>query len=121
MLLAPERTTADAQRDSKARLPKSTGARQVIRSYILENFLFSDDETAIADDESFLELGIIDSVGALEIALFLEHAFGFTVKEDEMLPENLDSVNNLVAFVERRLAEGSGAAVADVANVAIAA
>ncbi len=76
--------------------------RQVIRSYILENFLFSDDPTGIDDDASLLELGIIDSVGALEIALFLEQSFGFTVAGEEMLPENLDSVNNLMAFVKRK-------------------
>lgn len=76
--------------------------RQVIRNYILENFLFVDDPSAIADDASFLEQGIIDSVGALEITVFLEQRFGFSVKEEEMLPINLDSVNNLVAFIERK-------------------
>ena len=79
--------------------------RPVIRSYILENFLFSDDPLAIEDNASFLEQGIIDSVGALEIALFIEQSFGFAVQEDEMLPENLDSVDNLVAFVKRKQKE----------------
>jgi acyl carrier protein len=77
-------------------------ARQVIRNYILENFLFTDDQSAIEDDTSFLERGIIDSVGALEIALFLEQSFGFVVPGNEMLPENLNSVNSLVRFVERK-------------------
>lgn len=77
--------------------------RQIIRNYILENFLFVDDQSAIADDDSFLEKGIIDSVGALEITVFLEQCFGIAVKEEEMLPNNLDSVNNLVAFIERKL------------------
>lgn len=92
--------------------------RQAIRSYILENFLFVDDQSAIEDDASFLALGIIDSVGALEIAMFLEQRFGFAVKDEEMLPGNLDSVNNLVAFVEskqkgdERVAHISPAAVA---------
>lgn len=76
--------------------------RPAIRRYILENFLFSDDHATLPDDASFLELGIIDSVGALEIALFLEQTFGFAVKENEMLPENLDSVDRLVRFVESR-------------------
>lgn len=76
--------------------------RQVIRNYILENFLFVDDPSAIADDASFLEQGIIDSVGALEITVFLEQRFGLSVKEEEMLPINLDSVNNLVSFIERK-------------------
>ncbi|MEN9481707.1 MAG: hypothetical protein RLZZ298_3102 [Pseudomonadota bacterium] len=76
--------------------------RQIIRNYILENFLFVDDPSAIADDDSFLEKGIIDSVGALEITVFLEQCFGFSVKEEEMLPSNLDSVNNLVAFIAKK-------------------
>jgi acyl carrier protein len=76
--------------------------RQVIRNYILENFLFTDDQSAIEDDTSFLERGILDSVGALEIALFLEQSFGFAVPGEEMRPENLNSVNNLVSFVERK-------------------
>lgn len=74
--------------------------RQVVRNYILENFLFTDDQSAIEDAASLLKLGIVDSVGALEIALFIEQCFGFAVQDDEMLPENLDSVNNLVAFIE---------------------
>ena len=76
--------------------------RHDIRSYIFENFLFVEDQAAIGDDASLLELGIIDSVGALEIAMFIEQRFGFAVKDEEMLPENLDSINNLVAFVERK-------------------
>lgn len=79
--------------------------RTQIRGYILENFLFTDDQSALADDASFLDQGIIDSVGALEIAQFLEQTFGFSVKEEEMLPENLDSVDNLVGFVQRKQAE----------------
>lgn len=77
-------------------------ARQLIRNYILANFLFTDDPSVITDDASFLEQGIIDSVGALEIALFIEACFGVAVGDQEMLPKNLDSVNNLVAFVESK-------------------
>jgi acyl carrier protein len=113
MLLAPERTDAaipSIPHDLEGRLPASPcqgspNPRQIIRSYLLENFLFTDDPSAIADDASLLKLGIIDSVGALEIALFLEQSFGFTVDGGEMLPENLDSVDNLVAFVETKQVE----------------
>lgn len=76
--------------------------RQLIRTFILENFLFTTDESALEDDASFLILGIIDSVGALEIVLFLEDSFGIQVQENEMLPSNLDSVNNLVAFFQSK-------------------
>lgn len=76
--------------------------RQRIRQYILENFMFTDDETALNDGESLLSKGVIDSVGALEITQFIEETFNIKVKEDEMLPENLDSVDNIVAFVQRK-------------------
>lgn len=73
-----------------------------IRQYILENFLFTDDVNALKDEESLLEQGIIDSTGALEIANFIEETFAIKVQDDEMLPENLDSINNLSAFILRK-------------------
>lgn len=78
--------------------------KSTLRRYVLENFLFSDDEAALQDSASFLEAGIIDSTGVLEIILFIEETYGFKVKDEEMLPENLDSIDNLVAFVQRRQA-----------------
>lgn len=106
MLLAPERTDSATRHELESRLPAAIApgedlepTRYAIRRYLLENFLFSEDPSAIADDDSLLKLGIIDSVGALEIALFLEENFGIVVAPVEMLPQNLDSVDNLVAFV----------------------
>jgi len=78
--------------------------KPTIRRYILENFLFTDDEAALQDSDSFLAGGIIDSTGVLEIMLFIEETFGIQVNDDEILPENLDSVDNLVAFVQRKQA-----------------
>ena len=74
-----------------------------IRSYILENFLFTDDQSALNDEDSFMTQGIIDSTGILEVIFFLEEEFNVKVENEEMVPENLDSVNNLVAFVEKKL------------------
>ena len=71
-----------------------------IREYILENFLFTDDQSALSSEDSFMEKGIIDSTGILEVIYFLEEKFSVQVEDDEMIPENLDSVKNLVAFVE---------------------
>ena len=51
---------------------------------------------------SFLEEGILDSMGILEIIMFLEEQFGVTVAEDEMVPDNLDSIDNLLAYLERK-------------------
>ncbi|MFZ0870611.1 MAG: acyl carrier protein [Rhodanobacter sp.] len=72
-----------------------------VRGYILENLMFSSDENELASDASLLERGVIDSTGVLEIILFLETEFGIEVKASEMLPENFDSVNNMVRFVSR--------------------
>ena len=78
--------------------------KQTIRRYVLENFLFTDDDSVLQDGDSFLAGGIIDSTGVLEIMLFIEDTFDIQVNDDEMLPENLDSVDNLVAFVQRKQA-----------------
>ena len=75
-----------------------------IRSYILSNYLFTDDESALSIDDSLLDRGIIDSTGILEVIFFLEEEFGVKVDDDEMIPENLDSVANLVSFVQRKQA-----------------
>ena len=75
---------------------------QGVRDYILQNFLFTDDQSAIADGDSFLAKGIVDSTGMLEIIYFLEDEYGIKIEDEEMVPENLDSVNNIVAFVARK-------------------
>ncbi|HEX7034939.1 MAG TPA: acyl carrier protein [Pseudomonadales bacterium] len=74
-----------------------------IRDYILENYLFTNDTSALGLDDSLLEQGIVDSTGMLEIILFLEEELGVKVQDDEMIPENLDSVNRLARFVASRL------------------
>ena len=73
-----------------------------IRQYVLENYLFTDDQGALANDDSFLEKEIIDSTGILEIIFLLEDEFNVKVDDNEMIPENLDSVNNIVAFVNKK-------------------
>lgn len=76
--------------------------KEKVRGYILENYLFSDDPAALADGDSFLDKGIIDSTGILEVIYFLEDEFGMSVEDDEMIPENLDSVDNIVAFINKK-------------------
>lgn len=72
-----------------------------VRAYILENLMFSNNQADLQNDISLLERGVIDSTGVLEIVLFLEESFGVKVKDSEMLPENFDSVDNIVQFVGR--------------------
>jgi acyl carrier protein len=74
-----------------------------IREYIADNFLFSDNGYQLSDDISFLEEAIVDSTGVLELVLFVEETFGVTVEDDEILPENFDSVGQLAAYVRRKV------------------
>jgi acyl carrier protein len=75
-----------------------------LRKYILETYLFTTDDSALANEDSFLDKGIIDSTGILELVMFLEEEFGLAVADEELLPENLDSINNLVKFVAQKQA-----------------
>jgi acyl carrier protein len=77
-------------------------ARGKIRKYILENFMFTDDETALSNDDSFLEKGIIDSTGMLELIAFIGDGFQVTLEDDELIPDNLDNVNRVAAFIQRK-------------------
>ena len=74
-----------------------------IRQYILHNYLFSENEADLADDVSFLESGLIDSTGMMEVIFFVEESFDIKVEDEEMVPENLDSVNNLVTYISRKV------------------
>jgi acyl carrier protein len=73
-----------------------------IREFIVENFLFGKDD-GLVDDASFLDEGIIDSTGILELVNFLEEEFSISVEDDELVPENLDSINNVVAFLGKKM------------------
>jgi acyl carrier protein len=73
-----------------------------LRRFIGENFTFQEDLQSLADDASFLENGIIDSTGVLELVCFLENTFGIEVADEEMLPENLDSIRAVTAYVARK-------------------
>jgi len=74
-------------------------AKTLIRRYILENLLFTDDESRLSDDASFLEEGIVDSTGVLELVMFVEDTFGIQVEDQEIVPENFDSVAQLAQYV----------------------
>jgi acyl carrier protein len=75
---------------------------QQVREYILENLLFTSDNATLANDDSFLEKGIIDSTGILELIFFLEQQFQIKVHDTELVPENLDSVDKIVGFVQKK-------------------
>ena len=74
-----------------------------LREFIKENFLFGADDP-FADGDSLLEQGIIDSTGVLELIMHLESEHGVKVDDTELLPENLDSIDNLVRFISAKRA-----------------
>jgi acyl carrier protein len=78
-------------------------AKSKIKTFIIENFLFGNAD-GLNDDTSFLEEGIIDSTGVLELITFLEEEFGIKVEDEELIPENLDSLNNVNAFLQKKAA-----------------
>ena len=72
-----------------------------LREFIAENFLFGQD-VALADDDSFLEQGIIDSTGVLELVTFIEDRYRIAVDDAELVPDNLDSIERLVRFIQSK-------------------
>jgi acyl carrier protein len=76
--------------------------QQQIRQFILTSFLFSDDQSLLKNEDSLLEKGIMDSTGVLELVAFLESEFGVKVDDNELVPENLDSVTQIVSFVQKK-------------------
>lgn len=82
-----------------------------VRQFLLSNYLFTDRDDALGNDDSLLQKGIVDSTGMMELIYFLEEQFGIRVMDEEMIPENLDSVNNIVGYITRKNNErGSQAA-----------
>jgi len=81
--------------------------RQELRAFIVENFLFGQADSGLGDEDSFLDKGIIDSTGMLELVAFLEKQYRIKVQDEEFVPENLDSILNLVKFLERKRAGAS--------------
>ena len=75
--------------------------KEKVRAFIVENFLFGSDD-GLEDGTSFLDEGIIDSTGVLELVDFLEATFSISVDDEELIPENLDSIENLVNYLERK-------------------
>jgi acyl carrier protein len=74
-----------------------------IRKYVAQNLLFSDDGFGYDDDDSFLQEGIVDSVGVLELVLFVEETFGAAVDDQEITPDNFDSVTKLANYIRSKV------------------
>jgi acyl carrier protein len=78
-----------------------------VRQFITTNF-YVGDSGALRNDESLLDAGIVDSTGVLEIVGFLESKFGLAIEDTELVPENLDSISRISAFIERKTSAALG-------------
>ena len=74
----------------------------MVRKFIADNFMYREGIASLKDSDSLLDMGLIDSTGVLELVSFIEKAFAVRVNDDEVLPENLDSVERITQFVERK-------------------
>lgn len=75
-----------------------------VRTFVVNNFLLGK-KTTLRDDASFFDEGIIDSTGVLELVSYLEDTYGIEIGEDELNPDNLDSINRIAAFLSRKCSE----------------
>lgn len=73
--------------------------KEQIRQFVAENFLFSNNGFDLDDDESFLEAGVVDSLGVLELVTFVEEEFDVQVPDEDIVPDNFDSVDNLATYI----------------------
>lgn len=83
-----------------------SNAKEIIRIFIVENFLFGE-SNGLTDGTSFMEEGIIDSTGVIELIDFLERTFSIKCEDEEIVPENLDSIANLEKFLIAKCASES--------------
>jgi len=78
--------------------------RRQIKQFVLQNFLFSEDEAALGDEESLIDGGIVDSTGIHELVLYLEEQFNLAIAPEEMVPANFESITTVDRFVQRKKA-----------------
>jgi acyl carrier protein len=76
--------------------------KEQVRTFVTSNFYVAD-PSSLSDEASLLDRGVIDSTGVLEVIFFIEETFGITVEDSEMLPDNLDSIERIAAYVTRKI------------------
>lgn len=80
---------------------------ETVDEFIVANFLFGDTDKRLSHEDSFLDVGVIDSTGILELVTFLEETYRIKIAENELVPDNLDSINKVAKFVNRKLGVSS--------------
>ncbi|MBU1087124.1 MAG: acyl carrier protein [Candidatus Omnitrophica bacterium] len=79
--------------------------KPTIKEFIINNFLMGADSANIQNDTSFLEEGVIDSTGILELVEFIQETFTITIEDEELIPDNLDSIDKAASFIQRKQAK----------------
>jgi acyl carrier protein len=74
-----------------------------VRQYVAANFMMGANVAELRDDDSFMGQNVIDSAGILELIAYLEQTYGIKVVEDDMIPDNLDSLNGVGRYLQRKL------------------
>jgi acyl carrier protein len=82
--------------------------KQQITDFISTNFLFDDTRPALNEKNSLLETGVIDSTGVLELIAFIEETYGIKVEDEEIVPENLDTILDITYFIKQKLSAIDG-------------
>ena len=77
-------------------------SKSEIRNFIVENFLYGQDN-GLGDDVSFLQKGLMDSTGILELLSFIEEKYGISIDDEELIPDNFDSLNKLSNYITKKL------------------
>jgi acyl carrier protein len=89
----------------------SQNIKQQIVDFITTNFLFDESSNVLREADSLLETGVIDSTGVLELVAFIEETYGIKVEDEEITPENLDSIVNITTYISQKLSQPSAAQV----------
>ena len=79
-----------------------------LKRFIGENFMFDDEADSLPEDASFLEAGIIDSTGVLELVAHVESRYGIAIADHELIPSNFDSIGALARFIQRKRGSDGG-------------
>jgi acyl carrier protein len=90
-------------------MPSPDSIEQEVRQFLKDNFPLSADGVVLGADDSLIEVGVIDSTGVLELIGFIEEHYEVQIADEEVLPENLDSIASITRFVGEKTATSNGA------------
>jgi acyl carrier protein len=84
-------------------MTSQNNVKGILKQFITDNYLVASGLDGIGDSDSFMEIGIIDSTGILELLEFVEETFAIKIDDEEVIPDNLDSLERLTVFIERKI------------------